>query len=224
MNKRKDASSNMNTKIDLSELELPDKERRILEAAIQISNEKGFSSTTTSEIAKRAGIAEGTIFRYFKTKKDIMHGILIHAIKLAADKVMLSSLNKIFKNEEQKDLRTIIKEILLDRLELVQGFFPMFRVIVSEALFHEDIREVLYNNLFCKMEQQILNFYKDMTARGQIRTDIEPMIIMRNIIGSFIAFIGQKMLFTDNFKLSESEKEIDDMISLIIDGISPQKE
>lgn len=214
----------MSKNIDLSELDLPDKEKRILEAAIQISNEKGFSSTTTSEIAKKAGVAEGTIFRYFKTKKDIMHGILLQAVKIAADKVVLTSLGKIFKNEKQKDLRAILKDILIDRLELVQKFFPMFRVILSEALFHEDIREVMYNNLFTKMEQQILAFYKKMAESGQIRTDIEPMIIMRNIIGSFFAFIGQKMLFTDNFKLSENEKEIDDMISLLIDGISPQKQ
>lgn len=214
----------MNSNIDLSELELPDKEKRILEAAIQISNEKGFSSTTTSEIAKRAGIAEGTIFRYFKTKKDIMHGILLQAVKIAADKIVLTSLGKIFKNEEQKDLKAVLKDILIDRLELVQKFFPMFRVILSEALFHEDIREVMYNKLFSKMEQQILAFYKKMAESGQIRTDIEPMIIMRNIIGSFFAFIGQKMLFTDNFKLSENEEEIDHMISLLIDGISPQKQ
>ncbi len=214
----------MSKNVDLSELDLPEKEKKILEAAIQISNEKGFSSTTTSEIAKRAGVAEGTIFRYFKTKKDIMHGILLQAVKIAADKVVLTSLGKIFKNEEQKDLRAILKDILIDRLELVQKFFPMFRVILSEALFHEDIREVMYNNLFTKMEQQILAFYKKMAESGQIRTDIEPMIIMRNIIGSFFAFIGQKMLFTDNFKLSENEKEIDDMISLLIDGISPQKQ
>lgn len=212
----------MNNNIDLSELELADKEKRILEAAITISNEKGFSSTTTSEIAKRAGIAEGTIFRYFKTKKDIIHGIMLQALKVTSDKILLNSLTDIFKNKEQKDLRAILKDILVDRLGLVQKFFPMFRVLVSEVLFHQDMREVIYNNLINKMEQEIMEFYKIMAARGQVRTDIDPMLIMRNIIGSFIAFIAQKMLFTENFNLSEAEKEIDDMITLIIDGISPQ--
>lgn len=88
----------MNSNIDLSELELPDKEKRILEAAISISVEKGFSSTTTSEIAKRAGVAEGTIFRYFKTKKEIIHGIMLQAIKITTDKIILNPLNNIFKN------------------------------------------------------------------------------------------------------------------------------
>lgn len=212
----------MSKNIDLSELDLPDKEKRILEAAIQISNEKGFSSTTTSEIAKKAGVAEGTIFRYFKTKKDIMHSIMLQGIKVAADKILIDSLYNIFKNEEQKDLRTVLKDILLDRLELVQKFFPMFRVIVSEALFHQDIRDVIYHNLITKIQQQIHAFFENMAAQGQIRTDIDPMMIVRNIIGNFVAFIAQMMLFTDNFKLSECEKEIDDMITLIIDGISPQ--
>lgn len=213
----------MNSNIDLSDLDLPDKEKRILEAAIQLSNEKGFSSATTSEIAKRAGVAEGTIFRYFRTKKDILHGIMLQAIKISADKVMLNSLHKIFRNDDQKDLKAVLKDILIDRLELVQRFFPMFRVLVSEALFHEDIREALYNNLINKMEQNIIQFYKNMAAKGQVRSDIDPLVIMRGIIGNFIAFIGQKMLFTDNFKLSESQKEIDEMISVIIEGIEPRK-
>ncbi len=212
----------MNNNIDLSELELADKEKRILEAAIQISNEKGFSSTTTSEIAKRAGIAEGTIFRYFKTKKDIIHGIMLQALKVSSDKILLNSLSTIFKNQEQKDLKDILKDILVDRLGLVQKFFPMFRVLLNEVLYHQDMREVIYNNFVKKMEQEIMELYKMMAARGQIRTDIDPMLIMRNIIGNFMAFIAQKMLFTENFILSEADKEIDDMITLIIDGISPQ--
>jgi len=214
----------MDVNIDLSELELPDKEKKILEAAILISNEKGFSSTTTSEIAKRAGVAEGTIFRYFKTKKDILHGIMLQAIKISADKILLNSLYDIFKNGEQKELRVILKEILLDRLELVQRFFPMFRVLISEALFHQDIREVIYSNLINRLDREIREFYSNLAARGQVRTDVDPMLVMRNIIGNFVAFIGQKMLFTDNFRLSGSTGEIDAMITLILDGISPAKQ
>ncbi len=46
----------------------PDKELKIINAAINSFPEKGFKSTTTSEIASHAGVAEGTIFRYFPTK------------------------------------------------------------------------------------------------------------------------------------------------------------
>ncbi len=212
----------MNTNIDLSELEMPDKQRRILEAAISISNEKGFSSTTTSEIAKKAGVAEGTIFRYFKTKKDIMHGIMLQAINIATDKIIFSSLEKIFDNLENKDLRTVLREILVDRLELVQRFFPMFRVLVSEALYHQDIRDAVIEKLGTRMDQKIKQLCTLMVENGQLRSDMDPMLLFRGIVGQFIAFISHKMLFTKSFKLSECEKEIDDLLTIIMEGISPK--
>ena len=39
-----------------------EKQRRILEAAVEVFAERGFAGTPTAEIAKRAGVAEGTIF------------------------------------------------------------------------------------------------------------------------------------------------------------------
>jgi AcrR family transcriptional regulator len=44
---------------------------RILEAALELFREKGLEATTTKEVSKRAGIAEGTLFNYFKTKEDL---------------------------------------------------------------------------------------------------------------------------------------------------------
>ena len=43
----------------------------ILEVALQLFRQKGIEGTTTKEISKRAGIAEGTLFNYFKTKEDL---------------------------------------------------------------------------------------------------------------------------------------------------------
>src|SRR5690349_9412182 len=44
---------------------------RILAAALQLFREKGLEETTTKEVSKKAGIAEGTLFNYFKTKEDL---------------------------------------------------------------------------------------------------------------------------------------------------------
>ena len=44
---------------------------RILAAALELFGEKGMEGTTTKEVSKRAGIAEGTLFNYFKTKEDL---------------------------------------------------------------------------------------------------------------------------------------------------------
>jgi AcrR family transcriptional regulator len=45
--------------------------QRILIAALKLFREKGFERATTKEISKKSGIAEGTLFNYFKTKEDL---------------------------------------------------------------------------------------------------------------------------------------------------------
>lgn len=52
-----------------------EKQIKILEAATEIFAEKGYAATSTSEIAQKAGVAEGTIFRHYKTKKDLLLSI-----------------------------------------------------------------------------------------------------------------------------------------------------
>jgi AcrR family transcriptional regulator len=44
---------------------------RILRAALRLFREKGLDKTTTKQISQQAGIAEGTLFNYFKTKEDL---------------------------------------------------------------------------------------------------------------------------------------------------------
>lgn len=52
------------------------KQIEIVRAAIELISEKGYYNTSTSEIAKRAGVAEGTIFRHYRTKKDLLVAIV----------------------------------------------------------------------------------------------------------------------------------------------------
>ncbi|EAE3666281.1 TetR/AcrR family transcriptional regulator, partial [Listeria monocytogenes] len=57
--------------LDLTEKEtkMSEKQRRIVAASIELFAEKGYAGTSTNEIAKKAGVAEGTIFRHYKKKK-----------------------------------------------------------------------------------------------------------------------------------------------------------
>jgi AcrR family transcriptional regulator len=65
-----------------------DKRNAILDAATRVFAERGLTAAPTSEISKEAGVAEGTLFTYFKTKDDLMNA-LYRAIKLElADAVM----------------------------------------------------------------------------------------------------------------------------------------
>ncbi|MFT4756836.1 MAG: AcrR family transcriptional regulator, partial [Vicingaceae bacterium] len=48
----------------------------ILETALKLFAQNGFSATSTSKIAKAAGVSEGLIFRHFENKEGLLHAIL----------------------------------------------------------------------------------------------------------------------------------------------------
>ena len=54
-----------------------DKRRAILEAAARVFAERGVSDSPTSAISKAAGVAEGTIFTYFKSKEELMNELYL---------------------------------------------------------------------------------------------------------------------------------------------------
>src|SRR5580692_2635315 len=49
-----------------------DKRERILNAAVRVFAKKGFHATRVSEVAKAAGVADGTIYLYFKSKEQLL--------------------------------------------------------------------------------------------------------------------------------------------------------
>jgi AcrR family transcriptional regulator len=60
--------------------------KRIVTAALTLFQTKGFDATTTKAIARKAGIAEGTVFNYFRTKEDIA----LHFFEQEVDQAMAS--------------------------------------------------------------------------------------------------------------------------------------
>jgi AcrR family transcriptional regulator len=62
--------------INNKEALLMSRKETILEAATALFARKGFSATPTSAIAREAGVAEGLVFHYFKTKKGVLLCIL----------------------------------------------------------------------------------------------------------------------------------------------------
>jgi TetR/AcrR family fatty acid metabolism transcriptional regulator len=49
-----------------------DKRERILRAAVKVFAKNGFHATRVSEVAKAAGVADGTIYLYFKSKDELL--------------------------------------------------------------------------------------------------------------------------------------------------------
>src|ERR1700721_499267 len=66
-----------------------DKRNAILDAATRLFAERGLTAAPTSEISQLAGVGEGTLFTYFKTKDDLINA-LYREVKLELADAMMS--------------------------------------------------------------------------------------------------------------------------------------
>jgi len=81
-----------------------DKRNAILDAATRLFAERGLAAAPTSEISKRAGVAEGTLFTYFETKEDLINS-LYREIKLELADAMMSDFPR------KKNVRTRLRHV-----------------------------------------------------------------------------------------------------------------
>jgi AcrR family transcriptional regulator len=114
---------------------------RILQAALDEFSEKGYHAATIDSIAFRAGIAKGTVYRYFKTKQDLF---------IALKERTLNDFEKMAREhlEGEQDALKIIDAVI----DLYLGFFEthsaFFKVIVQEQQdFGREFAEKFINEL-----------------------------------------------------------------------------
>jgi len=81
-----------------------DKRSAILDAATRLFAERGLAAAPTSEISRRAGVAEGTLFTYFETKDDLINS-LYREIKLELADAMMSDFPR------KKNVRTRLRHV-----------------------------------------------------------------------------------------------------------------
>jgi transposase-like protein len=63
----------------------------IVQAAIEVFSKKGFQTANISEIAQRAGIADATIYKYFKNKEDLFFAIPIEKFAVSSNCIWKAS-------------------------------------------------------------------------------------------------------------------------------------
>src|ERR1700735_5510408 len=57
-----------------------DRPTEIVDAAMDLFAEKGFANTNLNDVAKRAGVVKGTLYRYFDTKESVFRAVVQQAL------------------------------------------------------------------------------------------------------------------------------------------------
>lgn len=195
--------------------------KKILEAAIEEFAQKGFSATTTLEIAQRAQVAEVTLFRHFPKKKDILHFAVLDFVDIFTENVAFNSLKVIVDNNKHKSIKEILKLIILDRRMFLQEYFPYIKVIFQEMQFDEQVRTIYLEKIVKKISELFSELFSEIKEREKIK-NIDSFILMRSFIGMAFMMIMQRYFIPSENKVEDFDKEIDIIVDIFLNGILDQ--
>ncbi|SET73322.1 DNA-binding transcriptional regulator, AcrR family [Salinibacillus kushneri] len=204
--------------MEAADQKMTPKQANIIRAAIEIFAEKGYAATSTSEIANRAGVAEGTIFRHYKTKKELLISIVTPMItRFAAPFFAEKFVNNVFVDENLADMDTLLRELIKERYEFVKQNVPLLKIILQEMAFHPEIqrgyREAFVTNVLPRFKKAV-ELFKE---KGQIG-DFPTETVMRLTISTVAGFMIARFIIMPDFDWDD-EQEIEYTLRFIRNGL-----
>ncbi|PQZ53264.1 TetR family transcriptional regulator [Bacillus sp. MYb209] len=198
-----------------------ERQMRILEAAVDMFGEKGYASTSTSEIAKRAGVAEGTIFRYYKTKKDLLFAVVMPTLtKFAAPFFVQAFAKEIFKTDYES-YEVLLRVIIQNRFEFAKKHFPMIKILIQEVPFQPELKSEIQQLI----ETELLVHFKKLIAKFQDEGEIiklPPSSVLRLTLSAVLGLLLTRFLLLPEEKWDD-EVEIENTIQFILYGLTPRR-
>ncbi len=168
-----------------------DKQKAILDAALAILSEKGFHGTSTAEISKKAGVASGTLFHYFKTKEELIN-VLYYEVKKSIGYALNNDLESV--TSIKSKLKHYFMRMIEWGLENPQKFIflnyfdysPYINAITQEEAYK-------YYNLFIETVEDAI--------KEEILKDV-PLDFM-------ISYMSNQTRVTTQFILNNPEMDVD---------------
>jgi AcrR family transcriptional regulator len=185
-----------------------DKKEEILKTALKLFVEFGFHATPTSKIAKETGVANGTLFHYFKTKEELIL-FLYSQTKTRLIEYLYTNASK------DESLELILKSIYTNTIEWAQENKAEFYFIqqFSTSPFYG----LISPEEITKQAKPHLDFLRDGIKAAVIKP--MPVDLLNTLINSHIAGINQ-YLSSQEFSTAKQKKIINESFQLLWDMIT----
>lgn len=192
------------------------RQRQILSAAREVFSQKGFAKATTAEIARRAGVSEGTIYNYFESKRDLL-------ISLIGGYALDESLIHLFQRPSLENADSL-PGLLRDRVAIGFENSDLLTLLLGEIQ-----RSPEFGGQYVKQVLDpgfaLLKTYLEMRiANGTLRP-VNTDIVSRIIVGMVVGIIAVYQIEGDEGFLSSHsvEKLADEMADILTVGLGAKK-
>ena len=192
-----------------------DRRRQLIEVAIDLFSKRGFSGTTTREIACAAGVTEAIIFRHFATKQDLYTAILDHSCPAIGDEKWLAEVQSRMDCDDDEGLfRLIVSSILAThRTE------PRFeRLMLHASLEGHELAVMHRNQIMASIGVRFQEYIARRQRAGAMR-ECDPRTIIFAVVGMAQVFGMQKYMYQLLEPLQSDEEITDAFASILMSGV-----
>ncbi|MGG1575118.1 TetR/AcrR family transcriptional regulator [Fictibacillus sp. NRS-1165] len=198
-----------------------DKQQKILESAIRIFAEKGYTNTSTSEIAKAAGVAEGTIFRKYGTKDNLLLSVIVPFLKDLFPAIAEGVFNEVM-TKDILSFEDFLRAFLKNRIDFFNENKEIFQIVVKEMLYNTELRNEMLPFFLENVSPRIAKIINVFKERGEL-ADF-PTRTIQKMVFTFIGgyFVSNFVLLPENGTDSE-DKEIENIIRFVMNGVGTGK-
>jgi len=191
--------------------EMPNGKRSAMLSALELFAKQGFDGTSTMAIAKNAGISQATIFKYFKTKDDLLEAIL---------KPMIDHLLPEYREDFLSDipaatsLRDEIHFLVRNRYEFLKKNKEVALIFLTQVMTNANTRSMFQDFMTETAPLYIDYIYKTLKRSGSLRADLAPAAVLRTIAGQLLSYFIQQQVLLPDAKFDEDAdlQMIEDLI------------
>ena len=183
----------------------------ILDAARRIFANKGFSATTVDDIAESANVAKGTIYLYYKSKRDIYFA----ALKQGIEAVNSETQRRL---EQSVTIQEKLRAFISTRVRYFEengDFFKIYHSEFSNILIHPAHLDEDFRDLYLQQAKVLEVILRAAAKQGQIRiVPIKRLTLM--VYDMTRALIVQRLLGGTKFTVDE---DVDFLFDLMWRGM-----
>jgi AcrR family transcriptional regulator len=200
------------------ELITKQRQRQIMDAAFDVFSRKGFAEATTHEIAREAGVAVGTIYKYFQNKRDLM-------VAVVTDIAITEPFLQILEKHEDTDDSTFVRSIISDRLNFGMDNAEKMIPFLSEILRDDELSRRFADTVFLPNIGLGQKYLEAKSDAGVFRV-INAQVVIRCFIGMMIGFMMVYRLEGTRSPINSIPRDevISNMSDLILHGLQTEKD
>ncbi len=198
---------------------LTKKQQNILIAAIELISEKGYEKVSTAEIAQRAGVAEGSIFRQYKTKKGLLDAVVFPSFMRFMAPKFFKEFSESVLNKEYVTFEMFIRAIVDDRFKFAKKETPLLKILVNEFMSQKQVRDEIESLFYEYGYNKIESTFDKFREKGEI-IDIPTMTAFRIIITNVLGYFIPRFILYPNFEWDD-KIEKDMVVKTIVKTLKP---